>query len=376
MSDFTTELRFICETYAGLNSPTDPMYDIDEIIERARPKLFNFDYPIFDPAYKKDLESKIISHFYTREIGVETVGLFKHRLKNKMREIMPYYNQLYNSEKLVFDPFINTDYTDENHTDTKDNGTANGHRVDTTDVTRDKQAQRDIDELGQNSTEYGKITDKEFDENRTNEYDSSRLTTHGKDTANTGTVTDAKTGRDTDVTNPIMVTETLTKHSDTPQGSVNNVIGNQSNYLSDVTQVVNTIPTGQQEEKETVYNSQTQQTLNTHVTESGTTNEQHLGEDTEHHTGTESEKLSGEDISRFNKHTDDDYTETGSEHTDYESTTNNDTEDIGARDYAGRIFGKQGSETYSEMLKKFRDTFLNIDMDVIRELEPLFMQIW
>lgn len=376
MSSYTTEVRYICESYAGLTSPTDPMYDIDEIIEQARPKIFNFNYPIFDEAYKPELEHKILSHFYTREIGLETVGLWKLRLKNKMREIMPYYNQLYNSEKLVFDPFINTDYTDENHTDTKDNGTANGNRVDTKDITRDTESQRDIDNLGTDATEYGKVTSKEFDEQTVSEYNSSELTTHGKDTANTGTVTDAKTGTDSRQTDPINITSTLTKHSDTPQGSVSNVVADNSNYLSDVTQVVNEIGANEKEVVTDTYNSQTQQTLNTHTTEGGTTNKEHLGEDTVNHEGSETERLSGTDTARHNSHTDDDYTETGAEHTDYESNTRHETEDIGARDYAGRIFGKQGSETYSEMLNKFRDTFLNIDMDVIRELEPLFMQLW
>lgn len=38
------------------------------------------------------------------------------------------------------------------------------------------------------------------------------------------------------------------------------------------------------------------------------------------------------------------------------------------------IKGTQGSA--AELLMKYRSTFLNIDMEVIRELESLFMQIW
>lgn len=40
------------------------------------------------------------------------------------------------------------------------------------------------------------------------------------------------------------------------------------------------------------------------------------------------------------------------------------------------VWGKWGTQTYSEMLKEFRDTFLNIDMDIIKDLEPLFMGLW
>ena len=45
-------------------------------------------------------------------------------------------------------------------------------------------------------------------------------------------------------------------------------------------------------------------------------------------------------------------------------------------DYLENVSGKEGTETYSEMLIKYRNTFLNIDMQVISDLEELFMQIW
>lgn len=65
------------------------------------------DYPIFDESYREPLNSKIIKHFWFREIGLETPGLFKAFLNKKMNEIMPYYNQLYLSQKLEFDPLVN-----------------------------------------------------------------------------------------------------------------------------------------------------------------------------------------------------------------------------------------------------------------------------
>ena len=112
MSKYTTELRFNCETLAESESSLG--YDnITTVIEKARPLLFNFDYPIFDNAYKSVLETKIIKHFYTQEIGFETVGLFKLKLDTKMNEIMPYYNQLYKSELLKFNPLYDTDITTE-----------------------------------------------------------------------------------------------------------------------------------------------------------------------------------------------------------------------------------------------------------------------
>ena len=105
MSKYTTEVRFICETLSGLKE-SQGINKVEEIIEKARPLLFDFEYPIFDTEYKKTLETKILKHYYTREIGEETVGLWKLRLNSLMNEIMPYYNKLYESELIKFDPFM------------------------------------------------------------------------------------------------------------------------------------------------------------------------------------------------------------------------------------------------------------------------------
>lgn len=83
MSEYTVQLRWIVENG----------YDLG---------LTN--YPIFDENYRVQLNNKIIKHFYFREIGFETVALFADRLRTKLDEIMPYYNQLYKSAQLEFNP--------------------------------------------------------------------------------------------------------------------------------------------------------------------------------------------------------------------------------------------------------------------------------
>ena len=110
MSKYTTELRFICETSAGVTD-SEGYTSTKEIIEKSRKKIFDFDYPIFDENYRSVLETKIIKHYYTREIGAETVGLWKFWLNERMNRIMPYYNQLYKSELLDFNPLYDTDIT-------------------------------------------------------------------------------------------------------------------------------------------------------------------------------------------------------------------------------------------------------------------------
>lgn len=61
------------------------------------------DYPIFNEEYRNTLNQKILYHYYENEIGFETANLFKFYLNNKMNEIMPYYNELYNVQKKLID---------------------------------------------------------------------------------------------------------------------------------------------------------------------------------------------------------------------------------------------------------------------------------
>ena len=97
MSKYTTEVRYICENYAN-QTESKGYNSVQNILDNSWDKVFDFDFPIFDENYREPLCKKILKHFYTREIGEETVGLWKLRLDDRMNEIMPYYNQLYESE--------------------------------------------------------------------------------------------------------------------------------------------------------------------------------------------------------------------------------------------------------------------------------------
>lgn len=80
----------------------------------------NFDfkmtsYPIFDENYRSTLNQKILNHYYENEIGFETAPLFRFYLNNKLNEIMPKYNVLYNAQKKLLDEnilFNNTNVTE------------------------------------------------------------------------------------------------------------------------------------------------------------------------------------------------------------------------------------------------------------------------
>lgn len=143
MSKYTTEVRYICEHYAGLEE-SKGFDDVNEIIETARGKIFDFSYPIFDESYRSVLETKILKHYYTREIGAESVGLWKMWLDTKLNEIMPYYNQLYESTLLEFNPLNDTDIT------TDKAGGVEGNKTDRNTTT--ETINRDIDSNSSNSS--------------------------------------------------------------------------------------------------------------------------------------------------------------------------------------------------------------------------------
>lgn len=97
MSKYTTELRWIVEQTLD-NQGADHVEDNWSLCYDA---LGLADYPLFDEAYRETLNNKIIRHYYTREIGAETAGRFRMFVRDTMHLIMPYYNQLYESERLA-----------------------------------------------------------------------------------------------------------------------------------------------------------------------------------------------------------------------------------------------------------------------------------
>ena len=204
MSKYTTELRYICEVESGLTE-SKGYNDVNSIIQQAIPKIFSFNFPIFDESYRNVLETKILKHYYTQEIGLETYGLWKLKLDTKLNEIMPYYNQLYESATLEFNPLYDVDYTD----------TRTGGNTQKTQSTRESS--------GNKITENKTIAKGENENKVTN--------TGNKNTDNNNT--------------------TQTRFSDTPQGGLNDMFIEANGYLTNVT-IVNS----NDNTKETVNNTE------------------------------------------------------------------------------------------------------------------------
>lgn len=258
MSRYTTEVRYICESLAELDKSVG-YSNVNEVIEKSRNKIFP-PFEIFDESYRPVLETKILKHFYTREIGCETFGLWQLRLDAKLSVIMPYYNKLYKAINIdipVIDNVdINVEHNIDRNVDTKVN--------DSTDIT------------GGSNTE-------------------------ANTTTNTATNTTASS---------------KIRHSDTPQGSLENLESNE--YMSDATL------------------SDTTQTVNTDNTSNTSSN-----------------------------------TTSNSK-----SKSNSDTNANSTEEYAERRWGKEGTITYISMVNEYIEKMKNIDAMLINELEDLFMQIW
>lgn len=280
MSKYTTELRYLLE--AGYN-------------------LGLSDYPIFDEAYRAGLNQKILNHYKFREIGFETAALFKHFLNTRMNEIMPYYNQLYLSEKIKIEPLLNRKF-DETYT--------------------------------RNNT----------NENTQNIQSNSSLTSDGTENRN-GTSTTAATDKRTGTDN---ATVDETRNGSTTQGEKRVESDTPQGLLS-----INNIEAELYASKAAIEND-TQTTTNTDKTTTNRT----TGDDLTHNSSTE-------DASQAISHA----------QTDGTNTSDSTAKGTGWENFTRNLNGFEG-ETQSEMLLKFRTTFLNIDLQVIEELNDLFLNLY
>lgn len=170
------------------------------------------------PFSKEALEQKIVDHYRFRQIGQETVGRWLHYFRTRMREIMPYYVQLYEFEAKwwnIEDPLESYNLTETFDQATDNTGTDSGSNT--------TQASGSESVTGANSSEQT-----------------------GSNSKN-GTVTDASSNN------------TTTKFSDTPQGSIENL----ESYMTTATKVE-----GSENKNQT-------------VTETGTTSEKVTGTTTQ-----------------------------------------------------------------------------------------------
>lgn len=129
MSKYTIELR---ELFTPIKF-NPPLYTREEV------ENFFKDYEISDyltpeqievvennGLWSKDkLARKIVDHYYMRELGQETIGLWKHYVKVTMQELMEEYLPLIYSSAISYDPLVNVDYTETFERTANNSGSAN-----------------------------------------------------------------------------------------------------------------------------------------------------------------------------------------------------------------------------------------------------------
>lgn len=322
MSVYTTEVRYICEYEAGLTESSG-FNDIDYIVEKSWDKIFK-SFPIFNEEYRKHLCMKILQHYYTREICAETTGLWKFWLNQKMNEIMPYYNKLYQSEQLKFDPL---------------------HEIDFTRVINEK---TNADKTGGGNTSTSANSNSSKNETQNNSHNSDNLQMEKVNSTHTITGENENKTIDLGTVTTDSNENSQDLHSDTPQGSIQNI--NESGYLTDAHITTNT-------------NNSTVST-DTSVTTNGRTTNQDVNDATntitEKKNETNSARNSNLQVESSNMNNANEYTE------------NN----VGIKEYVEHITGKNSSASYSHLITEYRETLLNIDMEIIMELSDLFMNIY
>lgn len=112
--DYYLNVAFKDMSLPELNNPFDTP-DVDTIISKVRTKIFNFTYPLPNNSEDKkvELETKIIKHYFMREIGFDSWGRFKLALNERLNMMMPYFNDLYKSIELQGDnPLSNNEITE------------------------------------------------------------------------------------------------------------------------------------------------------------------------------------------------------------------------------------------------------------------------
>jgi hypothetical protein len=277
------------------------------------------DYPLYifknyQGDYRKQLNDKLKEHYYFREIGLETPALFKRFLNRKMNEIMPYYNQLYESADLEFNPLWNIDLTE----------TYTHNVADTGNISSD----------GSTSTNSHNSNTGSVTQNSTVDEDSSQDTT----------TEDDNTHNDSNTLSENKSNSNIQRHSDFPQAGSTDADIMSNTYLST-----------------TDYNTNTDLNSSTNT-----------GTSSDKTTGTANIKNTKNSTTKNTEDSD----SSGSASTSSDSNNKTDTTNNRVETYTRKEEGSTAGFHAPIGIKQWRAIMINIDMMIIEELEELFMQVW
>lgn len=317
MATYTTRIMTLVDGYAQ----TNPGLSIAQKINVARPKLFDFDYPFFDEGLRSEFEEHFIRNFYTREIGFETEGLFKFKLENWLTIHMPYFNRLFESETIRFNPLENVNVG----------------------INSNLKNQKDQNDV------IDRVEDETMNEKETKERDTTGKQTVDTDTRQTGH-TEESGQSDTDRTNQT-IQDNFNRDlaSDTPQDR----LALTANDGEGVIEYASRIDESNANNKE----NNTGNENSTSATESDTTT-----------TGSLDTTITTTENMDEKANTDQVKNKVGNQKLDSAIQV--------LEDFAKKEIGKTGGMTYSQMLTEYRSTFLRIEKEIFDEMQELFMLVY
>lgn len=108
------------------------------------------DYPIYDEKHRDELNTRILEHFWTREIGFETPALFRQKLNTRLAEIMPVYNQFYRAEAENAPTLDNYDMTTESESSSESSTRSTAKTDDKGTTSATAESDTDTDSKGRN----------------------------------------------------------------------------------------------------------------------------------------------------------------------------------------------------------------------------------
>lgn len=338
MARYTTQVRTICETVAGLSDSVG-YTDVETVLNDSWDKIFTA-FPIYDEAHRADLCKKILRHYYTDEIAFETYGLWQLAINTKLVEIMPQYNSLYKASAEIINPLYNKSLS--RQYDGTSKGTNKDTRTDNlTDTASATTTATGTDMRTDNLTDTngGSVVTKS-DSKRT---DALKAVT---DNTSTSTTTSSASNNSSN--------DSFT--SDTPQGSLSDVKAGK--YMTNASIGTSTGSTSGNDKNDT-------SAKNT-VNNTGTVSNTGTDTVTDSHTLTKTGTVKNDSTNST----------TSASTLSKTGTVVNDGIDSRTDAHTETVTGYEGSATYAELLKKYSDAIINIDMMIINDLSTMFMQIW
>ena len=80
-----------------VNESSDDKKLTKDLAKYGRTTIFNFEYNLSNKVNKEEFEVMILNHFLLRRIGYETYTSWHIAFENKIKEIVPLYNKLFDS---------------------------------------------------------------------------------------------------------------------------------------------------------------------------------------------------------------------------------------------------------------------------------------